>query len=544
MKKHLVLIIATCLSIFYSCSKDKAQDSVLKFGDYAYYFVAFNKNDNELYKQYIPNDSVLPFLEKNIPLLDIPDSSIQKTYYFRWWTFRKHIKQIPNGFVITEFLPDVPWAGKYNTINCPASYHIYEGRWLRDDTYIKSYIDYWLSEADNVRKYSFWAADATLAFGKVDGDTAFLKKWYSKLIQNYYGWETEHRDATDRLFWQSDNYDGMEFSAGGRVLNGGVVHGSTTAARPTINSYMYGDAKAISQIASYFGDVDTSQEFDKKAENIKELLDNRLWNDSLNFYTIIPRDYNDNSKPIDIRELIGYTPWYFNLPDDDPKYVKAWEKVLDTTAFAAPYGLTTTERSHPYFQIRYEGHECQWNGPSWPFATTQALKSFSNFLNNYKYNGNLSKDDYFNLLKQYAEAHKITWENRKSQMWIDENINPFTGDWISRTRLKTWDNGTWSKEKGGVERGKDYNHSGFCDLVINDLIGLKPQLGNSIVLEPLVPDSWEWFCLDKINYHGKDLTLIWDKDGTRYKRGNGFTIVYNGKKVYNSPTLKKIHIPL
>ncbi len=449
---------------------------MLKFGDYAHYFESFNKNDNELFKQYISNDSVLPFLEKNIPLLDIPDSIIQKTYYFRWWTFRKHIKQIPNGFVITEFLPDVPWAGKYNTINCPAAYHIYEGRWLHDDTYIKSYIDYWLTEADNVRKYSFWVVDATLAFVKVDGDIAFLKKCYPKLIQNYYGWETEHRDATDRLFWQSDNYDGMEFSAGGRVLNNGVDNASTIAGRPTINSYMFGDAKAISQMASNFSEGDISKDFDKKAENIKELVDNHLWNDSLNFYTIIPRNYNEKSKPIEIRELIGYTPWSFNLPDDDPKYVKSWRKVLDTTAFAAPYGLTTVERSHPYFQISYKGHECQWNGPSWPFATTQVLKSFSNFLNNYTYHGNLSKNDYFNLLKQYASAHKITWEDGKSQMWIDENINPFTGDWISRTRLKTWDNGNWSKEKGGVERGKDYNHSGFCDLVINDLIGLKPQL--------------------------------------------------------------------
>ena len=26
-------------------------------------------------------------------------------------------------------------------------------------------------------------------------------------------------------------------------------------------------------------------------------------------------------------------------------------------------------------------------------------------------------------------------------------------------------------DKGGKERGKDYNHSTFCDLIINGLIG-------------------------------------------------------------------------
>ena len=51
------------------------------------------------------------------------------------------------------------------------------------------------------------------------------------------------------------------------------------------------------------------------------------------------------------------------------------------------------------------------------------------------------------------------------------------GDWISRTILERWkkeknDKGEeWPENKGGKERGKDYNHSTFCDLIINGLIG-------------------------------------------------------------------------
>ncbi|WP_212744255.1 MGH1-like glycoside hydrolase domain-containing protein [Maribacter sp. ACAM166] len=539
-----VAIMCITLSIIACDDRDEVESPVLSFQDYAHYFSQFNEKDDELYKQYVTNAEVIPFLEKNIPLLDIPDSIIQKTYYFRWWTFRKHIKQTPNGFVITEFLPEVPWSGKYNTINCPAAYHIFEGRWLRDDIYIKDYINYWLNEADNVRKYSFWVSNATWAFGKVHNDTAFLKKQFPLLIDNYSAWEKERRDGSNRLFWQNDNMDGMELSSGGRIINNGEEKFSSLAARPTINSYMYADAKAIAELATFFDYSSLTQTYQDKAKQIKELVENRLWNDSLNFFTILPRDYSDKDKPINIRELIGYTPWYFNLPEDDSKYVKAWEKVLDTNAFAAPYGLTTVERSHPYFQIKYEGHECQWNGPSWPFATTQTLKSFSNFLNNYKFNGSLSKNDYFQLLKQYAAAHQITWENGDTQMWIDENINPFSGDWISRTRLKTWENGTWSEEKGGEERGKDYNHSGFCDLVINDLIGFKPQMDGSIVIKPLVPDSWDWFCLDRINYHGKELTIIWDKNGTKYNRGIGFQIIYNGKQIHTSNGIELIKLKI
>ena len=69
--------------------------------------------------------------------------------------------------------------------------------------------------------------------------------------------------------------------------------------------------------------------------------------------------------------------------------------------------------------------------------------------------------------------------------WIDENLNPATGDWIARTRLKTWKNGTWDAGKGGKERGKDYNHSTYCDLVITGLVGLRPRPDDTVEVNPL-----------------------------------------------------------
>ena len=92
---------------------------------YEEYFRKFNSNDNETMKNYIPNDISEEFLIKNAPRLYCPDATIEETFAFRTWTMRKHIRKTPEGFVITEFLPDVSWAGKYNTINCPL-FHICE----------------------------------------------------------------------------------------------------------------------------------------------------------------------------------------------------------------------------------------------------------------------------------------------------------------------------------------------------------------------------------------------------------------------------------
>jgi len=507
------------------------------------YIDNFNKNDIELYQQFISNTNVKSFLLDNIPLVDLPNKHIEETYYFRWWTYRKHLKKTEDGFVITEFLPNVNWSMKHNTINCPAAHHIYEGRWLRDPKYVSDYINFWLKKSDDgLRQYSFWVANAALSFHKVHRNDSLIKNQLPYFLSNYKNWEDTRRDNNKTLFWQYDTADGMEHTVSGRILMDGVDTFTVPATRPTINSYMYGDAMAIAEMADLLNKPLVSASFIEKAKKIKQSVQQRLWNKELNFFTVLPKDFDEADTPLNIRELIGYVPWYFNLPDDKKEYAIAWQKVKDTLGFAAPFGLTVTERLHSYFQISYNGHECQWNGPSWPFATTQTLKALANHINNYNNHQMVSKKDYFDLLLQYAKSHKRTNQEGKTLNWIDENLNPFTGDWISRTRLKNWNNGNWSADKGGVERGKDYNHSGFCDLVISDLLGLKPQIDGSIKIQPMIPENWDWFCIDRVLINGKEIRMVWDKYGDHYNIGKGLMVFINDKLVNKSTTLQNMVI--
>jgi len=349
MKKSISPAII-CVSLLLATCKQETSLSVLQYDDFSHYVDQFNQGDNELYIQHIPNDGVSTFLENNIPLIDIPDKELEKIYYFRWWTYRKHIKSTSDGFVITEFLPDVPWAGRHNTISCPAAHHIYEGRWLRDPSIMEDYIHFWLNDAgDGIRSYSFWVADALLAHSKANRREGFIEAELPGLLRNYEAWETEKRDAPERLFWQIDDRDGMEFGASGRIINQGKIQGGTAAVRPTINSYMYGDAMAIAALAELLDKKDIASTFHKKAHQIKDLVQQRLWNDSLSFFTVMPREYTPETQALDIREIIGYLPWYFNLPDDRPEYGQAWAKLMDTTGFYAPFGLTVCEQLHPHF---------------------------------------------------------------------------------------------------------------------------------------------------------------------------------------------------
>ncbi len=171
----LALTFATALLI--GNTTDAQQSGpVLKPEALRHYIDQFNKDDEELYVQHIPNEQAWDFLKANIPLFECPDKDIERTYYFRWWTYRKHIKQTPDGFVITEFLPQVGWSGKHNTINCAAGHHFYEGRWLHDPRYLDDYAVFWFRKGGEPRKYSFWAADAIEARALATGDDRLCRE--------------------------------------------------------------------------------------------------------------------------------------------------------------------------------------------------------------------------------------------------------------------------------------------------------------------------------------------------------------------------------
>jgi hypothetical protein len=118
----------------------------------------------------------------------------------------------------------------------------------------------------------------------------------------------------------------------------------------------------------------------------------------------------------------------------------------------------------------------------------------------------------------------------KSQHWGE---NPYIGEYLDE---KT---GKWLK--GPNPRSRFYNHSTFCDLVITGLVGLVPRSDDVIELSPLLPaDAWDHFCLDSVRYHGRDLTITWDRAGKKYHRGAGLAVMIDGKEIARSPELRPL----
>ncbi|MDT0677562.1 MGH1-like glycoside hydrolase domain-containing protein [Autumnicola musiva] len=480
---------------------------ILKANDFQNYAEKFNNMEGENIVQAIPNDSSWNWMQKNIPLFETSQKSFEEMYYYRWWTARKHIKETPEGYAITEFLVERSYADKFNLISCALSHHIHEFRWLHNKDYIDQNVHVWFrgNEGENMEKlrsFSSWTASSLYDKYLVDQNEEYLLDMFPDLVEEYKAWEGDRR-RDDGLFWQYDVKDGMEESlSGGRHVKN---------ARPTINSYMYGNAKALAEMARMKGDEELAATFEAKADTLKQLVEEKLWNAKDQFF----ETFTENDTCANVREAIGFIPWYFNLPDENSKYNEAWKQVKNEEGFLAPFGLTTAERRSPRFRSHGTG-TCEWDGAVWPFATSQTMTALANFMNNYDQDI-VEKEDYYQLMDRYVESQYY-----RGRPYIGEYLDESTGYWLM----------------GDRERSRYYNHSTFNDLVITGLVGLRPRADEKIEVNPLVPeDQWDYFCLDNVLYHGDILTIIWDKTGDKYNKGKGLKIFRNGEEIASSENL-------
>jgi hypothetical protein len=249
-----------------------------------------------------------------------------------------------------------------------------------------------------------------------------------------------------------------------------------------------------------------------KAQNLKKLVQQELWDASARFF----KAQTEETRLSDAREAIGFIPWCFNLPD--PGYEDAWAQFIDPQGFWAPFGITTAERRHPKFRSHGVGN-CEWDGAVWPFATSQTLDALSNVLRRYN-QSYVTRQHYLEAMQTYVRSQRMN-----GRPYIGEYLDEFTGEWL----------------KGDNPRSKFYNHSTFANLVIGGLVGIVPRADNTIEINPLLPESaWDWFCLERVPYHGREITVVWDRDGKKFGRDAGLMVFADDRQIAHSERLVRV----
>jgi len=150
----------------------------------------------------------------------------------------------------------------------------------------------------------------------------------------------------------------------------------------------------------------------------------------------------------------------------------------------------------------------QWNGPSWPYQTSQALTAMANFLNNY-HQHIVTNTDYLKILRQFTQQHYLP----NGKINLVEDYDPNAGGPIV---YYYWSN--------------HYLHSSFNNLIITGSCGIRPSDSDTLYINPLIDSTIKYFCLDNVLYHGHIISIVYDRDGNKYKTGKGLTVFIDGKK--------------
>ncbi|HJP56786.1 MAG TPA: discoidin domain-containing protein [Gemmatimonadales bacterium] len=466
----------------------------------------------------------------NIPFFDSPDSAINTTYYYRWELLTKHLTygSPATGYTFTEFIDRPFWSGAFGSISCPLGHQMYEARWLRDRRIVEDFARYWFeTPGAEPRSYSNWYGDAVWASYLVTGDSAFLRRVLPHMVAQYRGWIAEHWDAAHRMFRWDGMHDGMETNINSRQTADSFA--GAEGYRPTLNSYLFADARAIARAAALFGDSTLARDYSARAADLRRRVQEELWDPKRQFFlhqfahdeaggiragsrTYETGPYAGNRHG---RELIGYVPWQFELPD--PGYEAAWKFLMDPAYFMAPFGPTTVERGDPQFLVAKEC--CVWSGNAWPYATAQTLTAMANLLNDYRQHV-VTPADYFRLLTLY------TLDQRKDgRPYIAEAADPLTGSWAGHDTYY---------------HSEHYFHSGYVDQIITGLAGLRPRADDSLEVNPLAPAEWDWFGLDDVAYRGRNVAIVWDRDGSHYGRGAGLALYADGRRIAHRDGLGRI----
>lgn len=474
----------------------------------------------------------------NVPYFDASDPAFKKMWYYRWWIVRFNMTQADT--------PDLKgyrfYEGKLgfdNAITFAVPVQLKELTYLRDPTF-------GLQQAENAYRnlapsgavidppgspywgetYSHWIAAALAEFNRVHPipkDT--LNQLLPAMAGDVRAWLSEFDADRDGLpeRWKPrvTGYDldilSYWFFAGLK-LNDDVK--PPDLERVDFASFVYANARGVAELARLAGNAALAAEFDATAGRIQSAAVQQLWDDQSQFF--YPQRTPDHVR-VPIRELHGFFPFTTLMAPDEPRYVAALRKFVDPDEFWSRFPPVITSQYH-YRKWTWEMDGLSRNIA--PHPISMGARTLVQVLKHYHQSA-ITPAHFMDLMARYNSL-------------VYPGVNPYDPLWRPNAHeyYSKWEPHQASSRPKPSEISHDF-HSMYCSLIVEGAVGLTPRSDEKIELQPAA-SNWTYFLLDRLRYHGHDLTIVWDQpDGKVHYSGypEGFSLYIDGKQAFTRQQL-------
>jgi len=444
---------------------------------------------------------------ESVPKFTCSDPYFQKYYYYRWYGLRLNM-------VDTEGEFNLPYPCVFEGINAgwfrhqisySAQAHILDLRWMHDpiaamgsflnfvknqnpDGSFPGIIRTGLQEENGAFYHANWGR-AIRELHRVSPNQNLLFQAYQALSR-YAEYFQQQRDKENMHLYDILNQweTGQEFMNRYLFADPKADEGKSFQLKGVDASvYIYELQKNLAWMADKLHEKDQAEYWRNQARATGNAIKKFMWNDSLKFFV----DFNPKTaKKSSAMAATGFYPFFTDLIS--PKHLAALNDHLFNpnefwTEFPVPSSSLTDPMSNIYGEWKGKRLVCPWNGRSWLMSTSHVCEALGHTAQT---TSPKLKKEAVDLIRRFVRMLFLDGDiNRPSSY---EYYNPING-------------------KAPFFRGTDdYMHSSVIDLIIKYVVGLQPQDGNKIILDPL-PFDLDEYTLDNVHVKGRLLKIMWRK---------------------------------
>ena len=476
---------------------------------------------------------------QDIPFIDVPDPAIEKAIVYRWWGERYNSLDADAPGYAYQYPTTVEGSNLYqNSVVLTQPMHLQDTKWIRNPYLAYGQIlnvgelsgaSAFLDSPGHTswnNHYSQYIGTAGLEAYNVYGGGPEIAQRFASYFEGDGQGQLDHYDGNDDMLIAYDtNYmpgndsDAITF---GYPKTNASAPGARTIERPE-SAYVWGAFDAARQLYAQAGaDQAKVDEMGDKADGIRDAILGRLWSDETRMF-LAGTSYGAQSAA---SSGGGQNP----LSVAERDLIPAKESNLyDIYA----EGLIPAEDAEKYedgFRFLRYGD----NFPIFPFYTANqydrakfGIGGSNNFSN---INFTVQYRAVREALRQYDPEQKYITPEYAARLldWMAWSIYP-NGDARIANQAEYYSN--WNPATKTYNRNNP-NHvmlGNMAYIYVEDMGGIQPRSDDKIELFP-IDLGYDNFMVNNLRYHGKDITIVWDEDGSAYGLGAGYSLFIDGER--------------